>query len=249
MRISEADNLAGVAGVGKDFLVAGERGIENDFAAPAGSSARRATVKDSPVLEREKSGAWGCVGQRSLLQNSFSPPGDGRNRAKTHDGPVGENGFAVDELAGDSAEDSRVVGTGAMVAHNEKRIGRNALRAVGGGVGELRGDVRLIEEAAVHKDAAGADLDGFARKTDHALDEGLAAVERIPEDDHVAALNGAEVIDELVDENALLIAQKRRHAGAFDFDGLIEKNNDDDGEDGGDEKVAGPGAKLAAYIG
>jgi len=53
VRIGEADNLAGIAGVGENFLVTRKGGIKNDFAAPAGASARRAAVKDSPVFERE----------------------------------------------------------------------------------------------------------------------------------------------------------------------------------------------------
>jgi hypothetical protein len=53
VRIGEADDLPGVAGIGEDFLVAGEAGIENDFAAAPGDGSGRAPCKDSPVLERE----------------------------------------------------------------------------------------------------------------------------------------------------------------------------------------------------
>ena len=54
MGISEADDLPGVARIGENFLVAGEAGVENDFAAAACASARRASVKNSSVLERER---------------------------------------------------------------------------------------------------------------------------------------------------------------------------------------------------
>ncbi len=53
MGIGKADNLPGVTGIGEDFLVTGEAGIENDFAAATGTSARRASSKCAPVLERE----------------------------------------------------------------------------------------------------------------------------------------------------------------------------------------------------
>ena len=53
MRIGEADDLPGIAGIGENFLIAGKAGIENDFAATARASARRAAVKYSSVLERE----------------------------------------------------------------------------------------------------------------------------------------------------------------------------------------------------
>jgi hypothetical protein len=52
--IGEADDLPGVAGIGENFLVAGKAGVENDFTAVARASARRAAVKDSSVLERER---------------------------------------------------------------------------------------------------------------------------------------------------------------------------------------------------
>jgi hypothetical protein len=53
MRIGEADNLARIARIGEDFLVTSKAGIENDFAATTGTSARRTAVKYSSVLERE----------------------------------------------------------------------------------------------------------------------------------------------------------------------------------------------------
>jgi len=71
VRIGEADNLAGVAGIGEDFLVTGKAGIKNDFAAPAGASSRRAAVKDSPVLQRENRATCGVLLQCVLRECSF----------------------------------------------------------------------------------------------------------------------------------------------------------------------------------
>ena len=67
MRISETDNLARVAGIGENFLVTGEAGIENDFAAAAGDGARSAAVKDAPVFERKNGRAVLNFGQWRLL--------------------------------------------------------------------------------------------------------------------------------------------------------------------------------------
>jgi hypothetical protein len=53
MRISEANNLAGIAGVAEDFLITSEAGIENNFTAAPRAGASSAPVKDSSVLERE----------------------------------------------------------------------------------------------------------------------------------------------------------------------------------------------------
>jgi hypothetical protein len=67
VRIGEADNLAGVAGVGENFLISGEAGVENDFAAPARDGAGRAAVKDAPVFQRERRGSVLNFGQWFLL--------------------------------------------------------------------------------------------------------------------------------------------------------------------------------------
>jgi len=53
MGIGETDDLAGITGVGENFLVTGEAGIKNDFAAVARASARRAAFKYSSVFQRE----------------------------------------------------------------------------------------------------------------------------------------------------------------------------------------------------
>jgi hypothetical protein len=53
VRISEAGNLAGVTGIGKYFLVAGEAGIKNDLATTPLAGTRCAAVKNSSVFQRE----------------------------------------------------------------------------------------------------------------------------------------------------------------------------------------------------
>jgi hypothetical protein len=68
VRVREADDLPGITGVGENFLITGETGIENDFAASMGASTRRTAVKNSPVLERENRATCGdlvqCVLQK-----------------------------------------------------------------------------------------------------------------------------------------------------------------------------------------
>jgi hypothetical protein len=53
VRIGEANNLAGIAGIAEDFLIAGETGIKNNFTAAARAGAGSPPVKNSSVLERE----------------------------------------------------------------------------------------------------------------------------------------------------------------------------------------------------
>jgi hypothetical protein len=68
VRIRQADDLSRITGVGENFLIARETGIENDFAASTGASTRRTAVKNSPVLERENRATCGdlvqCVLQK-----------------------------------------------------------------------------------------------------------------------------------------------------------------------------------------
>jgi len=65
VRIGQADDLPGVAGVGEYFLISGETGIKNDFSAAARDRSRSAAVKDAPVFQRENRrsvlnfGQWG----------------------------------------------------------------------------------------------------------------------------------------------------------------------------------------------
>jgi hypothetical protein len=67
VRVGEANDLAGVAGIGENFLVTGEAGIENDFTAAARDGAGGATVKDAPVFEGESGRAMRNFGQFVLL--------------------------------------------------------------------------------------------------------------------------------------------------------------------------------------
>jgi hypothetical protein len=158
------------------------------------------------------------------------------------DGPVSKYSPAIDELAVDRPEHTRIVGTDAMVAHHEIVATLECSRAVVANIGVLRRDVRLGDFAAVDIYDAAANLYSLSRKSDDALDEGLGMIHRIPEHDDVAAVDGLEAVNEFIDEDALLIGEERRHAGTFDFNGLIEKNDDDQGETDGNEKIAGPDA-------
>ena len=59
-------------------------------------------------------------------------------------------------------------------------------------------------------------------------------------------MNGFEAINELVDENAFLVGEQRRHAGAFDFDRLIKKDDDHQRQTDSDQEVARPNADFMA---
>jgi hypothetical protein len=59
--------LTGITWIGENFLVSGEAGIENDFAAAAGFGSRAASIENSPVFQRKRGGLSGLVIQRILL--------------------------------------------------------------------------------------------------------------------------------------------------------------------------------------
>ena len=101
VRIDEADNLTGVAGIGENFLVTGEAGIKNDFAAAARDRAGRAAVKYAPVFQRENGRSVLNLVQCVLRRNSFRfrfRRRCRRQRAKVIHGPIRENGAPVNKV-------------------------------------------------------------------------------------------------------------------------------------------------------
>ena len=71
VRIGQTDDLPGVAGIGENFLISGEAGIENNFAAAARDRTGRAAVEDAPVLQRENCGSMQNLGQCALRFSFF----------------------------------------------------------------------------------------------------------------------------------------------------------------------------------
>ncbi len=81
---------------------------------------------------------------------------------------------------------------------------------------------------------------------DHALDERLVGVERVVEHHDIAALRIGEAIGELVDDQPILIGQRRRHALAFDPRDLEAERDDQRGVDRGRGQRLDPGDELVA---
>ena len=66
VRVREGDDLSAVAGIGEDFLVAGQRGVEDDFACGVTRGADGNPGKDRAVGERDK--GFRVDGQHGNLQ-------------------------------------------------------------------------------------------------------------------------------------------------------------------------------------
>src|SRR6266403_5716220 len=158
--------------------------------------------------------------------------------------PIGKNSAAVNIAVGHGPEYARIVGADAVVDHDEIAVLGHAHRTEIAEVLVLRRHVRLGNNFIVDVDRAAADLHGFTGQSDDALDKGLRAVQRIPKDHDVAALDGLKTVDKFVDEDALLVGEQRRHAGASDFHGLVQEDDDDERQADGDKKVAGPDANF-----
>jgi hypothetical protein len=53
--VRQADNLSRVTRIGENFLISGEAGVKNHFAAAPGGCSRRAAMKNAPIFERKNS--------------------------------------------------------------------------------------------------------------------------------------------------------------------------------------------------
>src|SRR5579863_3565628 len=178
---------------------------------------------------------------------SFRCGADGRGRSqrsKVVRGPISEHSLAIDELPRNGTKHARVVRAVAMIAHYKVSVRGNAVWRVRRTVQVARRNILVGQFMVVDVNMAVANLDGFTRKSHHALDERFRAVQRIPENDHVAALDGLEMVHKFVDENTLLIAEQRIHAGAFDLDRLVKENHHHDGEPESDGQIARPTAQF-----
>jgi len=129
-----------------------------------------------------------------------------------------------------------------VVAHNEVLAGGDDHLGHGAGVAIAVGDVVFLGRVAVDPDAAMVDEDGVAGERDDALDVAFFRIAGIVEDDDVAAGDFFKVEEELVDEEAILIAQLGLHAGAFNAHGLVEHGDDEERRDDGDADVPRPDA-------
>src|SRR5579863_1636778 len=136
-------------------------------------------------------------------------------------GPVREYRLAINIWPPHGPEHARIVGAIAMIAHDKIISRGNPHRWIARAIEVVPRNIRLLQFFSFHVHVTGANLNRLAGQADDAFDERFRVVYRIPENDHVPALDGLEAVDELVDEDALLIAKERGHAGAFHFDRLI----------------------------
>ena len=159
--------------------------------------------------------------------------------------PVCEYSLAVDKLSRHRPENPRVVRAGAVIPHYEILALRNLRGRVRPEIIGLGRNIRFRQEFPVQINLPLANFNRILWQPDDALDERLRAVQRIPENDDIAALNRIESVNEFVDENPLLIGDQGSHAGAFDFYRLVEENDNNNSEAERNDEIAPPTSKLA----
>jgi hypothetical protein len=98
-------------------------------------------------------------------------------------------------------------------------------------VAEAVGQVLLADLLAVHGEEAVPDLHRVARQGHHPLDERDRRVAGIPEDHDVAALDGVEAVDELVDDDALAVLEQGQHARPLNAEGLGHERDQEEAEE------------------
>jgi hypothetical protein len=91
---------------------------------------------------------------------------------------------------------------------------------------ELRGDVLVVQRHVVDVDATVDDPHRVPLARNHAFHEHLLGVERVVEHHDVARPRFAKLVDQLVDDQPVVILQRRRHAQAVDARDLKAERDD-----------------------
>jgi hypothetical protein len=99
VRIRQRDDLPAVAGVGEDFLVAGERGVEHHLAHGATGGADRDALEDRAVCKGEKCGGQNRQ-QEKWLRKSRTPSSAPKRRRRWGVGVADWAGSPVGNFAG-----------------------------------------------------------------------------------------------------------------------------------------------------
>src|SRR5690349_18190637 len=89
------------------------------------------------------------------------------------------------------------------------------------------GNVCFFDGMAVDVDLPFDDTNTVSGNANHTLDVALRWIKRIMKDNDIASLDRLKLVNELVDEDALLVLQTRQHAGAFHTHWLIKKDNEE----------------------
>lgn len=134
-----------------------------------------------------------------------------------------------------------------MIAHHEVTVGGNRHFLHGSCIAVTQGDVVFAQGFAVEPHLAAVNAEAVAWERDDALDIALLWVAGVTEDNHVVPFDGRDVVDELVDKQAVSVLEAGQHAGSLDPDRLVEKGDDQDRGGGRDDEIADPEPQAAGF--
>ena len=140
--------------------------------------------------------------------------------------PINKSSFSINEISFDRSEFPAVRRNGTVITHDKELILGDYDGVDGSSVSKLLRNIRLIQQLAIDINIAMVDAEPISGNGDYSLDIAFLLIARVTENHDVARLDGCEVVDEFIDEEAILIDQAREHAGALDANGLIEEGND-----------------------
>src|SRR5580765_231704 len=100
---------------------------------------------------------------------------------------------------------------------------------------------------AVHVHLAGINSDDIARHSYHPLDIAGRRIPRVAKYYDISALDRFPAVDELIDEDAFLVVERRHHAGAFDLHRLVQEDDDERRNGEGNYQVAQPDGEHGSF--
>ena len=134
-----------------------------------------------------------------------------------------------------------------MVAHDEVVALLDHLRAPVVVAAELHRDVLVVQRNVVHVDAPVDDAHRVAFLGDDAFHEHLLGVERVVEHHDVAGPGFAELVHQLVDDQPVVVLERRRHAQAVDARHLDSKRDDQRGVNRSGQQRLDAGDDLVSH--
>ena len=163
-------------------------------------------------------------------------------------GPPADLHLADDVLLRHHAPVAAVGAVVPVVSHHEVVALGNDLRSEVVVAAVLRRDVVVAERHVVHVHASVHDADDVVLLRDHPLDERLVGVDRVVEHHDVAAPRVGQPVGQFVDDQPVLVGQRRRHALALDARDLEAEGHDERGVDRRREQRLHPGEHLVAHV-
>jgi hypothetical protein len=151
--------------------------------------------------------------------------------------PVDKDGFAIDEVLTNGAEETTINGNRSMVPHDEILVGWNNHlwhRAI---VGVASRHILLYQLASIDVNPSMVDGYVIARAGDDTLDQAMSMIARRDENHHIPTMDGTYFISDFADQDPIAIVESRLHTISCNLDWLKKKQNHAQGDRNQDAHV------------